>query len=151
MVITRMDEDFRRICRLILNPTRKTQRSTNKRNSLACFKEENNTNRKIEALIEDYMEEFGNDELLLEVLLQKYKEKNMLEKRLSNLEMNIYYQEEPKEPSSPSSSIRKRTNSSNRIKKMLTKMGQRYSGFLPAAPSSLQTSPPLCSSLKCET
>jgi len=37
------------------------------------------------------MEEFGNDELLLEVLLQKYKEKNMLEKRLSNLEMNIYY------------------------------------------------------------
>lgn len=82
---------------------------------------------------------------MLETLLTKYKEKCLLEKRLNNLEMNISHESEGKdrEPGSPDSSIRKRTNSTNRIKRMIDKLGRRCSNFQPSTPSSLETSMPL--------
>lgn len=64
MVDSRIDEDFRKICRLILNPKTKNGRSDTRRNSLVIFKGQYQMIDKIGNLVEDYMEEFGKDQLL---------------------------------------------------------------------------------------
>jgi hypothetical protein len=56
MINLKIDEEFRRICKLILNPSRKNERKQTRRNSLIGFKSEKNTALKIETHIEDYLE-----------------------------------------------------------------------------------------------
>ena len=48
MINLRIDEEFRKICKLILNPSRKVSKNAPRRNSLIGFKNENNVSQRIE-------------------------------------------------------------------------------------------------------
>ena len=108
-----------------MNPTRKNERNNLKRNSLSGFKGDNNIKDKIQTLMENYIDEYGSDELM-EILLKTYQEIGLLEKRLHNLEMSIFHESETKsrDSNSPDSCARKRTISSNRIQRMIALLGR---------------------------
>ena len=55
MIHERIDDEFRRICKLILTPSRKLWRTKLRRNSLTDFKTETNLSEKIEGYIEKYL------------------------------------------------------------------------------------------------